>query len=190
MRLNRSRGYSLCCSFLHWSFVCVQSTKGSVKKQDIHHLDRQNKLHTEENLNVSPRLIVSRPAAGEPAHSSVSIHPLRLLLDVRLTTRPCFEHRKAKALQKTLLLHQHYFCFCEVSSEVLHIQTFHGVHGGRVFTASEWYNTKVMSLIISLRSSSVWWWQFVNFMQYVACSINLSRLTQTTQSCTEWTRKV
>ncbi len=100
MRLNRSCGHFLCCSFLHWSFVCVQSTKGSANKQDIHHLDRQNKLHTEENLNVSPRLIVSRPAAGEPALSPASVHLHGLLLDVRLTTRHRCEHSKLKHFKK------------------------------------------------------------------------------------------
>ncbi len=100
MHLNRSRGHFLCCSFLHCSFVCVQSTKGSANKQDIHHVDRQNKLHTEENLNVSPRLIVSRPAAGEPALSPASVHPLGLLLDVRLTTRHRCEHSKLKRFKK------------------------------------------------------------------------------------------
>lgn len=177
MRLNRSRGHFLCCSFLHWSFVCVQSTKGSANKQDIHHLDRQNKLHTEENLNVSPRLIVSRPAAGEPALSPASVHPLGLLLDVRLTTRHRCEHSQLKHFKKHCYINT-LFVFGRFFSEALHIQTFHWVYGGCFFTASKRDNTKVMYFIISLSSSSVWWWQSVNFMQYVTCSIILSRLTQ------------
>lgn len=87
-------------------------------------LTDKNKLHTEENLNVSPRLIVSRPAAGEPA----------LFPCVRSSALPAFRceannetpvgAHQAKALQK------HTFCFCEFFFfffEALHIQTFHFV---------------------------------------------------------------
>lgn len=163
VRLNRSWGHFLCFSFLRWSFVCVQSTKGSANKQDIHHLDRQNKLHTEENLNVSPRLIVSRPAAGEPALSPASVHPLGLLLDVRLITRHRCEHSKLKHFKKHWCYINTLFVFVRFLSEALHIQT---VYEGCFFTASKQNTIKVTSFIILLSSNLVWWWQLVNFMQY------------------------
>lgn len=49
---------------------------------------------------MSPRLIVSRPAAGEPALSPASVHLHGLLLDVRLTTRHRCEHSKLKHFKK------------------------------------------------------------------------------------------
>ena len=42
---------------------------GSAGKQDIHQIDRQNKLQGKQNLNVSPELMVSRLVGSGPRHS-------------------------------------------------------------------------------------------------------------------------
>lgn len=42
---------------------------GSAGKQDIHQNDRQNKLQSKQNLNVSPKLMVSRLLGRRPRHS-------------------------------------------------------------------------------------------------------------------------
>lgn len=42
---------------------------GSAGKQDIHQIDRQNKLQGKRNLNVSPELMVSRLVGSRPRHS-------------------------------------------------------------------------------------------------------------------------
>lgn len=41
---------------------------GSAGKQDIHQIDRQNKLQGKQNLNVSPELMVSRLVGRRPRH--------------------------------------------------------------------------------------------------------------------------
>lgn len=66
--------WSYCFLPLLYLFIYFLTTHtGSAAEQDIHHLDRENKLHAEQNFNVSPRLMVSSLALAAKADSQVSL---------------------------------------------------------------------------------------------------------------------
>lgn len=102
---------------------------------------------------MSPRLIVSRPAAGGPALSPASVHPLYLLLDVRLTTKHHWEQSKLKHFKNTLFVFVIFFFFWSVTYSDISLCR------GCSLRATKQDNAKVMFFFISLSSNSVWWWQ-------------------------------